>query len=117
MNGDSSAIYDGVYAFAASPLPETSQWNNTYGSEITQGTPYSFDNIYGETSVMQIFDYAQTDKGKTVLFSAGSQNRMAGMSASFYRSTTGLTTLLIRGLSGGTPIFAGSSFSLYGVSA
>lgn len=69
----------------------------------------------GDQYTADIFDYAQTDKHKPVLSRMNRAASSTAMEAGRYTATTAVTTLKIIG--SGNNIQAGSTFTLYGVSA
>lgn len=100
-NGSTATSQTGNYAFI--PL---SRYNT---GEMTS-TPTVFKDL-------TIFDYAQTDKHKSVLSRNSESGQVVGMLAGRWASTSALTSVTFY-LSGANKSFAaGSTFALYGVSA
>ena len=68
----------------------------------------------GHSATAQIFDYAQTNKQKTVLTRCGHASVVTVASAGRWASTNAITSIHW-GNDAGTPAGIGSRFSLYGI--
>lgn len=110
FNGDASN-YSLVYA-------------DGYSSTTTSGTDtkIAFTYAYTGTSAnepisgfMDIFDYSQTDKHKTVLVRGGATTSVS-MYAGRWASTAAINLILISASTGGN-FSIGSTFTLYGIKA
>ena len=113
VNGDSGDNYNSVV-----------MWGNGSTANSAQNTnaPYSFWAYSNSTSfaaaVIQFMDYSATDKHKTMLVRNGTAADLTGARAVRWASTSAITSItLFGGISGGTNLQTGSTFSLYGVIA
>jgi hypothetical protein len=77
------------------------------GSSYTSGTP--------ATTISQFMNYANTTTNKTILIRADGASDVVEAEVGLYRSTSALNFIRIFVASG--YIFAGSTFSLYGIKA
>ena len=114
-NGDSGANYNYVWGFAF-PNSTTSGFENSVTSLPFVVTPGSNTTDYA-TIVINILDYAATDKHKTGLARTdfiGADARLF-MTAGRWANTNAITSIAI-GLSANT-FASGSTFSLYGIAA
>ena len=66
-------------------------------------------------AVIDILDYANTDKYKTIRSIAGVAGYSAGMYSGLYKSTTAISAISFRDNSDATNILAGSTIALYGI--
>jgi hypothetical protein len=66
-------------------------------------------------STIQLFDYAQTDKHKSLLWRFDNANSEAVATAGRWAQTTAVSSIQLR--AGSSTWAAGSSFALYGVSS
>ena len=111
FNGDTGNNYPSVYMYGTGSSPASSQStisvvniNNTYFDQTNRGQ-----------MVYQIFDYAQTDKQKSVLGRADGASLSTNAGFARWANTAAITTILV--MSGFSGFAAGSTFALYGVSA
>lgn len=104
-------------------------WARSSGTAVSSGnqqvTPLEFGgNTFSSSTdraqvVIQIFDYAQTNKNKSLLTRinvATSTNGGTVMAASQFLSTAAITSLTLN-FGGGQQFVAGATLSLYGVQA
>lgn len=90
------------------------------GSTATSSTAnrifFGYSNADWQLAVLQILDYQVTDKHKSMLLRSNSTSASPGVRANAIRwaSTSAITSLTIVS---GSQLEAGSTFSLYGVSA
>jgi hypothetical protein len=75
---------------------------------------YSISDVRS-TVIIQIFDYAQTDKHKSILMKGGSSNLRMGASANRWANTAAINRLDVFTDSGTTTYSSGSTFHLYGI--
>jgi hypothetical protein len=76
--------------------------------------PFSFESTTERVAaIFQIFDYAQTDKHKTVLVRGNTASLETSASAQRWPSTSAITSIQARAV--GSNFAIGSTFSLYGV--
>jgi hypothetical protein len=66
-------------------------------------------------AVIDILDYANTNKYKTIRSIAGVAGYSAGMYSGLYKSTTAISAISFRDNSDATNILAGSTIALYGI--
>lgn len=118
LNGITTSSYSYV------TMGNSSGGNSTSAS--TQGfflVPHNYNLISGYTNnlfVFQIFDYAQTDKGKSVLIRGSYPNTASGSvadSATGWQTTTSAVTSLTFGGAYSNALRSGTALELYGVSA
>ena len=101
----------------------TARGNGSTAASYSAASQSSLDLIQNDSDagnnsnfIVQIFDYAQTDKHKSVLSRhSHATERGARMTAGGWGNTAAINTVLFTSL-GGTYL-AGSTFSLFGVSA
>jgi hypothetical protein len=118
FNGDTAANYsahllygDGTSAYSAG-LP-----NETQADLFTSASASSASNIFG-VFVMDILDYANTNKFKTTRTLSGFDRNGGGqvnLSSGNWRNTAAITSIDIRPLYGSPQYVQYSSFALYGV--
>jgi hypothetical protein len=102
MNGDASN-QTVVYVTNASSATAAKAYINTT------------DPSTRNTAIVQIMDYAQTDKHKTFLARAGASGSLVWMSAGRWASTAAVTSVSFHNDLGN--FSSGSTFSLYGIAA
>ena len=108
FNGDTAGNYFGVFMAGISDNTTTSQ---TRSSE----TSIFLDNAYAanpSVTIINIFDYAQTDKQKTILNRSNSYTEQVSAHASRWASTAAINSVTIYPTAGSWEI--GSQFALYG---
>lgn len=114
INGDTAANYNTHYMFGTGSGTPTSASNNTWGGIDVAVT--SSSNFSG--MVIDILDYSDINKNKTVRTLSGNDNNGSGyifFSSGLWRNTAAITSLTIRELLGGGNITEYSSFALYGI--
>jgi hypothetical protein len=112
-NSDSGSNYfyvsmagNGSSAFSNAPAAQTAfQLGASWGLSTTQFLPFR----------VNIFDYAQTDKHKTVLARLDDASFVTEANAQRWASTSAITSLVISATSGNFD--TNSSFYIYGISA
>jgi hypothetical protein len=109
FNGDTSSIYTTVFA-------------RGNGSSATSGTSSDTQFTFGEidnsvvcTNIMQVMDYAQTNKHKTVLQRSNDTTNSVFMFAGRYASTNAVTSISLYPASGSYN--SGTTFTVFGVIA
>jgi len=98
-SGSSASAFNQIYYFAYAPA------NN------------SLANVYGGL-VIDILDYANTNKNKTVRTLAGRDENGAGsvmLTSAFQNSTSAITSVSISEYDGSFALKAGSTLALYGI--
>jgi hypothetical protein len=109
LNGDTGSNYSDVRAFGD---------GSSTGSTAGTGTQaiYGVHDTTSGAFMLQIMDYAQTNKHKTALARADGVSQNVNMIAARWASTAAVTSVSLFPLGGGSPTFAiGSTFTLYGV--
>lgn len=112
--------------FQIRPNSATTNLSSVSAEARTDGTTYSatFNDIGGvflynylgstrSTQIVQLLDYAQTDKHKTILLRLNNASNGVSMHAGRWASTTAITSLDVV-ISSGT-FNSGSTFYLYGI--
>ena len=70
------------------------------------------------TSIIDIFDYANTNKWKTTVLRGSNADRVVGQVSGQWRSTSAVTSIFLSQMNSGTNLFvSGSTFRLYGIEA
>ena len=103
MRGDGSATSSFSYANQA--------------KLYVDGNNNSISTSNDHVSIVQILDYAQTDKHKSVLWRSDTASISTVATAGRWANTAAITSLEIGIEGGGGNFAAGSTFSLFGVSA
>jgi hypothetical protein len=112
LNGDTGSNYTSVRMFGtgSSALSSTdsarADWRIS-SNAVVSSTPT-------QNYIIQVFDYAQTDKHKTGLWRANSPTAGVAAAAGRYASTSNVTSFSMTTLNANT-YAAGSVFSLYGI--
>jgi hypothetical protein len=111
-SADTGSNYSRTYMIGTgSTAPSGRDSNSTSidlnGSSYTSGTP--------ATTISQFMNYANTTTNKTILIRAGGAGDVVEAEVGLYRSTSAINFIRIYVASG--YIFAGSTFSLYGIKA
>lgn len=113
FNNDSSQAYNSVYALGNGSTATSSSASSASSLDPTGPS----DNSSGAIGyIAHFFDYAQTDKHKSVLWRVYEPGGGVIMNATRYGSTNAITSIQIVGNFSRTfPV--GSTFALYGVSS
>ena len=113
INGDASSNYSQVNmrSFATSSAASSSGTGARVNSNYSTGLQTSSRAI----NIYDIFDYAQTNKHKSILIRANHSDEVDAIAAR-WASTSAITSLSITA-NDAAAFTAGSTFSLYGVSA
>jgi hypothetical protein len=91
-------------------------FSGTVASDVLDDNLWNLGSLANrQNAIVQIQDYAQTDKHKTSLIRHNTPSTAVGASATRWANTNAITTITITQLSG--TFSAGSTFSLYGVAA
>jgi len=114
FNSDTAANYSYVWGGGSGSAASS-------GSSASASGAYFGANIWStNTLTMQfnisIMDYSATDKHKTFLSRADEINTNTTMNAGRWANTAAITSVQFKGV-GGSNIIAGTTISLYGVSA
>jgi hypothetical protein len=115
MNSDTAANYNSHYVYGDGSSA-TAAANATWGGINVAFTSPS--TSYATAFVVDILDYASTDKNKTVRSLQGSDangSGYIGLNSGLWRNTAAITSLTIRELLVGGNINQYSSFALYGI--
>ena len=116
FNGDTGANYNFGSMIGTGTAKSSTIYVNQTSLLWDWGAPGS-TSIGGANNVVgHIMDYSATDKHKTVLNRANAPTFQVAAQVHRWASTSAITSLQIFNLSGGN-IKAGSTFTLYGVSA
>lgn len=111
FNGDSAGNYSRVYA-----LGDGSSAASGANTVLFSGNWLNFSNTLGNNGILQIFDYSQTNKHKTVLSRSNTPSGgLVLMMGGRWASTAAITSISISVFSGG--VLAGSTISIYGIGA
>jgi len=116
LNGDSSTSYSHVGMNGRSNGANSFSFNNTGSCQL-------LGNAFGTSAaqcIFQLMDYSATDKHKTALSRAQSEENGTAMNltnayAVRYPSTSAITSLSCHSFSGSVSFATGSTFSLYAV--
>jgi len=113
VNSDASALYEQVVMLGRGTSFDSFSTSNTGTLTAFQGN-YGISNGLNVFINMQLFDYSQTDKNKSVLFRFNSFDADGALAtAGRYASNDAVTSLEISANS----MPAGSTFALYGIEA
>ena len=115
LNGDSSSgTYQNIRAGGDGSSASSDTFNNINFFSPTPG--FSSASTVPGTSIWNFMDYSATDKHKTVLSRTNIANTGTAMHAGRWGNTSAITSIEVTTL--GNPAWdAGSTFSLFGVSA
>lgn len=87
-------------------------------NQLAGAAGFSFPTTGFETIIMSIQNYSNSTTYKTALFRNSSAAAIVGACVNLWRSTSAITSLTVLGSDlGSININAGSTFSLYGISA
>jgi hypothetical protein len=111
FNSDSGANYNRIIAQGDGTT--ASSTSSTNATALVLGGDASNQPSNPMLTIIQIMDYAQTDKHKTVLIRANQSATGVSMTAGRWASTSAITEVIL--LSGTNPFKVGSSFYLYGL--
>jgi hypothetical protein len=107
LNGNTGSNYSRVTAYGNGSATSSDSATGTQIDFPSSGTVRS-------TNIVQIFDYAQTDKHKTVLITPRNTTHLMGMLAARFADTAAVHTVTIREADG-FQFTVGSTVSLYGI--
>jgi hypothetical protein len=107
FNGDTGSNYSSVIMFGDGSSAVSEAFTSTHIWTYRIGTTNR------GTGILQIMDYAQTNKHKTVLARVGESGRMVSATAGRWANTNAITSVTWTPQGGNWT--AGSTFSLYGV--
>jgi hypothetical protein len=111
INGNTLTTSHQLYGDGATAAASVNSANVNIAAVYTQPTP-----LYWTGSIIDILDYTNTNKNKTIRALAGYDRNGAGVvslsSALYSTNTNAVTSISFTG--GGSYIAAGSKFSLYG---
>ena len=117
FNGDNGSNYTSHYLFGnGASAGAGSSISSTYITGFDQPSSASAANIFG-TGVIDILDYANTNKLKTAKFLGGNDQNGSGVVAlgsGLWNSTTAITSITFKS-QGGSGFAQYSKFSLYGI--
>jgi hypothetical protein len=109
FNADSGSNYSYVFARGNGSSATSS------ASTATEFTFGEIDNAVVCTNILQVFDYAQTDKHKAILQRSNDTTNSVFMYSGRWASTSAVTSISVFPASGTYSI--GSTFSLYGIAS
>lgn len=114
FNSDTGSNYSQQHmgAFSSSSLEANSSTDTSILNAFRVGTT---DSGVNQNQIIHIFDYAQTNKHKSVLMRSNMNTELEQIGAR-WASTSAITTITFVDYGGGN-FTAGSTFSLFGVSA
>lgn len=112
FNSDTGSNYFGVVAEADGTSISTSAYN---GAFIYGGYNYNNVGLTQSVTIYQIFDYAQTNKHKSVLMRTNKADSSVSMVAGRWANTAAINTILIH--PGALQWNAGTTFYLYGIAS
>jgi hypothetical protein len=107
FNGDMGSNYSVVYATGDGTNATSSTQATTYLSAGVMGTSQS-------VTIIDIMDYSQTDKHKSVIARGNTPGWGTRMIAGRWASTAAITSIVIK-TEAGLTFSIGDSFSLYGI--
>jgi hypothetical protein len=117
LNGDTGSNYAyHLLSGDGSSASTDAQINLTYGSDFFTTSASNTASIFG-TSVIDILDYANTNKFKTIRTLSGADRNGAGrmqLHSSLWRSTSAITSIKFYS-SNSANLVQYSSFALYGI--
>ena len=113
FNGDTGANYPRVHARGNGSAASSS--TSTLGQLSADGALGHVQTTASALTVMHIFDYTQTNKHKAVLLRTGSAASGTTMTAASWSNTAAITNIVV--FLDGNTLQAGSTFSLFGISA
>jgi hypothetical protein len=113
FNGDANNNYTGIFMTGNGSSATTGSPSGSFAQ--TDSSAFTTTTVGQTNSIVQIFDYAATNKHKTVLVRA---NRAAGaVDTLFFRyaSLSAITSIQLRPNNTNFTWSSGSTFSLYGI--
>lgn len=116
VNGDSASNYTQVYAGGNG----SSTTSGTIGTSTFMGTDSSAftTTVVGQTNhIIDIMDYAASDKHKSILFRCNRAGGHVEMMAGRWASTSAISSITVQPYTGGYTWSTGSTFTLYGIKA
>jgi hypothetical protein len=110
LNSDTGSNYSSVYAVGTGSSAMSGGYGNNRLDIDSDNSTQSTDRVQ---TIVQFFDFAQTNKHKSVLLRKDNPtSRGTLMQASRWANTNAITSILI---SSDSSYLAGSTFSLYGI--
>jgi hypothetical protein len=118
VNADTGSNYPFVQMFGDGSSPTSNSGTLSYFTPFVNSNPST--NLGSPTlGITEFFDYAQTDKHKTIMCSSAAvttgASPMVARSAFRWANTAAINSILIYAVTG--TIGAGSTFNLYGIKA
>lgn len=114
INGDTAANYSFHYLATAGTTPSAGSGAST--TYIAQGNNFLQGSTMPSLAIIDILDYANTNKNKVTRVLSGSDGSTVGyiqLGSGCWRSTAAITSILL--YPGGGTFAANSRFSLYGL--
>lgn len=115
INGLTSTTYQHVRISGDGTSATSGPTGGSVGSSIFLGTLASSTTTNAVQCVINIFDYAQTNKHKTLTFRTDSATTATEAGVGRYPATNAVTNFLIFNGGAGTNWAIGSTFALYGI--
>jgi hypothetical protein len=112
FNGDTGANYSDVSGFAQDTTVSSTTGNGNTSIRLLNGGDVSGSTR--TTLILQIHDFAQTNKHKSVLYRMNRTTHFVGMGAGRWANTGAVSSLTLQAFSSRN-FETGSTFSLYGI--
>ena len=112
LNGDTSSSYTSIRMSGNGSTATSGTQSNTYFSPA-----YWCDPGSGYMLKMDIFDYAQTNKQKSLLASAENTGNGTERFALKWANTSAITSIVFYDASGSSNLNSGGTYALYGIAA
>lgn len=117
FNGDTASNYSTTRMYGDGSTVTSNRYSNE--SNIRAGWMHSepIANSITSTLIYQINNYSNTTTYKTLLSRNNAPGDAVGANVGLWRSTSAITSILIKNNDSGIGFFTGSTFTLYGIAA
>lgn len=116
VNSDTGSNYSTTWLQGNGSTASSSRLSSQVEAYVGQHYRGTATSNY-DTNVIHLMSYANTSVFKTILSLGGAPNDLVVRGVSLWRSTSAITSILVRNLTGTNQIASGSTLSLFGVKA